>query len=157
MAFLYLKFRDFRKEVQLFFDLPNKTRERGSTLFGFKKKMTIASHVCKPRKTVIFISTIHRNAEMIVENYGKPISDINKYYNETKADVDTLDQMVHECMIKRKTNRWPIAFFMNLVDVANITAYIIWCKKFPYWNSKKSNKRNMFHRALGEELVTPHG
>ena len=58
--------------------------------------MTIASHVCKPRKAVIFLSTIHRNAEIIVENDGKPISDINKYYNETKAGVDTLDQMVHE-------------------------------------------------------------
>lgn len=63
--------------------------------------------------------------------------------------------MVHEYMIKRKTNRWPFSFFMNLIDVVNIAAYIIWCKKFPYWNSNKSDKRNLFLRGLGEELVTP--
>lgn len=106
--------------------------------------------------SVLFLSTMHHNNNVITEEVKKPISQINKYYNATKSGVDTMDQMVHEYMTKRKTNRWPFAFFMNLLDVSNIAAYTLWCKKYPLWNAKKSNKRNLFLRALGEEMVIEH-
>lgn len=136
--------------------LPNRTKKEGSTMFGFQKEITLASHVPKVGKAVLFLSTMHHNNNVITEEVKKPISQINKYYNATKSGVDTMDQMVHEYMTKRKTNRWPFAFFMNLLDVSNIAAYTLWCKKYPLWNAKKSNKRNLFLRALGEEMVIEH-
>ncbi|KAG4073526.1 hypothetical protein HA402_000750 [Bradysia odoriphaga] len=136
--------------------LPNRTKKEGSTMFGFRKDITLASHVPKVGKAVLFLSTMHHNNNIITEDVKKPMSQINKHYNATKSGVDTMDQMVHEYMTKRKTNRWPFSFFMNLLDVSNIAAYTLWCKKFPSWNSKKSNKRNLFLRALGEEMVTKH-
>lgn len=135
--------------------LPDKTKIEGSTMFGFRENATLVSHVPKRNKAVLFLSTKHHDNIILTENVKKPISTVNKLYNETKSGVDTLDQMVHEYMIKRKTNRWPFSFFMNLLDVSNVAAYILWCKKFPLWNNKKSNKRNLFLRALGEDLVTP--
>lgn len=133
--------------------LPNRDKKEGSTMFGFQKNMTLVSHVPKVGKAVLFLSTLHHSGKVITDPVKKPISEINKFYNGTKGGVDTMDQMVHEYMTKRKTNRWPFAFFMNLLDVSNIAAYVLWCKKFPFWNSKKKNKRNLFLRALGEELV----
>lgn len=132
--------------------LPNRTKVEGSTLFGFQKDMTLASHVPKVGKAVLFLSTMHHTNNVIVEEGKKPISQINKFYNKTKSGVDTMDQMVHEYMTKRKTNRWPFSFFMNLLDVANIAAYNLWCKKFPLWQAKKKNKRNRFLRELGEKF-----
>lgn len=132
--------------------LPNRTKKEGSTMFGFQKDITLASHVPKVGKAVLFLSTIHHDNNVINEEGKKPISEINKHYNRTKGGVDTMDQMVHEYMTKRKTNRWPFAFFMNLLDVANIAAYTLWCKKFPLWNAKKGNKRNLFLRELGEKV-----
>ena len=69
-------------------------REKRDKL-DFKRKITKALHVSKPRKA-IFLSAIHHSGEIIIENDEKTISAINKYYNEIKSDVDTLDQMVHE-------------------------------------------------------------
>lgn len=132
--------------------LPNRIKKEGSTMFGFQTDVTLASHVPKVGKAVLFLSTMHHDNKVITEQVKKPISQINKHYNTTKSGVDTMDQMVHEYMTKRKTNRWPFAFFINLLDVSNIAAYTLWCKKFPLWNSKKSNKRNL----LGEELVQQH-
>lgn len=136
--------------------LPNRIKKEGSTMFGFQKDVTLVSHVPKVGKAVLFLSTMHHNDKVFTEDVKKPISQINKHYNATKSGVDTMDQMVHEYMTKRKTNRWPFAFFMNLLDVSNIAAYTLWIKKFPLWNAKKKNKRNLFLRALGEELVLEH-
>lgn len=133
--------------------LPNRVKKEGSTMFGFQNDVTLASHVPKVGKAVLFLSTMHHSDNVITDPIKKPISEINKFYNGTNGGVDTMDQMVHEYMTKRKTNRWPFAFFMNLLDVSNIAAYILWCKKFPLWNVKKKNKRNLFLRELGEELV----
>lgn len=134
---------------------PNKNRETRTTLFGFQKNITIASHVPKPGKAVIFLSTMHHDDKMTEKN-GKVMSEINKYYDLTKGGVDTFDQLIHEYMIKRKTNRWPFAFFMNMLDAAGIAAYVIWNNKFPFWNQRKPNKRNLFLRELGESLVEPY-
>lgn len=136
--------------------LPNRVKKEGSTMFGFQKDVTLVSHVPRVGKAVLFLSTLHHNNDIITEDVKKPISRINKHYNATKSGVDTMDQMVHEYMTKRKTNRWPFSFFMNLLDVSNIAAYTLWYKKYPHWNAKKSNKRNLFLRALGEEMVTEH-
>lgn len=136
--------------------LPNKSKLEGSTMFGFREKMTLVSHVPKVGKAVLLLSSMHHTDKIITEDGQKPISEINKYYNKTKSGVDTMDQMVHEYMTKRKTNRWPFSLFMNLLDVTNIAAYVLWSKKFPLWNAKKSNKRHLFLRALGEDLVSSH-
>lgn len=91
-------------------------------MFGFLKDITLASHIPKVGKAVLFLSTMHHDNKVITEEGKKPILQINKHYKGTKGGVDTMYQMVHEYMTKRKTNRWPFAFFMNLLEVTNIAA-----------------------------------
>lgn len=117
--------------------------------------MTLVSYVPKKNRAVIFLSTMHHDKAEDVNKKNK--SEINLYYNSTKGGVDTLDQMVHEYTVRRKTNRWPIAFFQNIIDVVGIASLIIWKNIHPDWNSGKKNAlRKLFLREIASELVTPH-
>ena len=83
--------------------LPHRMREVESNVFGFRRSMTLVSYVLKKNRAVIFLSTMHHNNEICVDNKKK--SEINLYYNSTKRGIDTLDQMCHTFTVKRKTRR----------------------------------------------------
>lgn len=59
-----------------------------------------------------------------VEEDGK--AEINVFYNKTKGGVDVLDKLCHSYSVQRATNRWPFAYFMNLINVAGVAAHVIW-------------------------------
>ena len=65
-------------------------------------------------------------------------------YNMTKGGVDTYNQMIQEYSSKRKTSRWPQAFFFNLLDTCALAAYIIWTEKNPNWNTVKIRIMQLF-------------
>jgi len=46
-------------------------------------------------------------------------------YNRTKGGVDTLDQNVQEFSCQRKTCRWSLLLFFNLLNVATKNAFIL--------------------------------
>lgn len=134
---------------------PHKNREIETNVFGFSKNMTLVSYVPKKNRAVILLSTMHHSREVNVNNKNK--SEINLYYNSTKGGVDTLDQMAHEYTARRKTNRWPIAFFQNILDVVGIASLVVWKNLYPSWNQrKKCTLRKIFLREVVTGLVTPH-
>lgn len=58
---------------------------------------------------------------------------------------------------KRKTNRWPIAVFSNIIDISALNALIIFKEIDPDWqtNQKATIRRN-FLRELGLALAKPY-
>ena len=52
--------------------------------------------------------------------------EIVTFYNSTKGGVDTFDQVIRCYSSKRKTNRWPVALFFNVLDIAAYNAYILY-------------------------------
>lgn len=88
---------------------PSKTRAIYSTNFAFRKEATLCSYVPKKNKSVIVISSMHMVPEVEQTNTAKP--KIISYYNQTKGGADTMDKMLCEYTVKRRTNRWPLAFF----------------------------------------------
>lgn len=134
---------------------PSRSRDVESNVFGFSKNMTLVSYVPKKNRAVIILSTMHHSKEIDVNNKNK--SEVNLYYNSTKGGVDTLDQMVHEYTTRRKTNRWPVAFFQNIIDVVGIASFVIWKNLHPTWNqNKKNTQRKLFLREITTDLVSPH-
>lgn len=132
--------------------LPHRRRNIESYLFGFQKTMTLVSYVPKKNRCVILLSTMHNDSTIDEENKNK--SEINKYYNSTKGGVDTLDQMVHTYSVKRKTNRWPLVYFFNIIDVCGVASFVIWRNIHPDWHiSKKRRLRKIFLREITTELV----
>ena len=115
--------------------LPSRTKEEGSSVFGFHAAgVTLVSYTPKKNKSVILLSSMHHDDAVDPES-GKP--EIIEYYNSTKGGVDSLDQLVHAYMCKRQTKRWPMAFFLNMLDVGCVAALIVWLETFPEWHSNR--------------------
>ncbi|KAJ4921293.1 hypothetical protein JOQ06_026240 [Pogonophryne albipinna] len=105
---------------------PNKLREKYSSKFGFCGNMTM------------------RKPEVI------------QYYNHTKSGVDTMDQMVRTYTCKRRTRRWPMVLWHNVLDVATLNAFTSYTAQHPGYMGGVTNARRLFIKELGKELVMPH-
>lgn len=77
-------------------------------------------------------------------------------YNATKGAVDTLDQLVNTYTCKRKTNRWPMIVFYNMIDIFAYNAFVLWTSINPDWNGNKFTKRRLFLEELGKSLISAH-
>lgn len=132
--------------------LKNNSREPLSTLFGFNKNATICSYVPKKNKSVILLSTLHQTKEISNDLQKKP--EIIKFYNRTKGGVDNMDKMAAAFSVKRKTLRWPVAFFYNIIDVSGVAAFILYKSNNPQFG-KKTDARRTFLKQLGIQLAMP--
>jgi len=128
----------------------SKTREVFSTNFVFQKDVTVCSYVPKKNKSVIMLSSMHLTGEVDNTKALKP--EIINYYNKTKGGVDNMDKMVSEYSVQRKTLRWTLAFFYNIINVAALATYIVMKK----CNNEKisSNQRRLFLKELALQLCT---
>lgn len=117
---------------------PSPRREVLSSIFGFGEKTTICSYVPKKNKSVVLLSTMHFD-DKISNIKNKP--EIILFYNETKGGVDTMDKMLGQYTTKRKTNRWPLALFYNILDVAALSAYIIYAENNPSHITSKTGEK----------------
>jgi hypothetical protein len=141
--------RQYRKEVPKSLRKSRK-REILSSDFRFDNinKMTLVSYVPKRNRCVILLSSLHYGREVEVGPQQKPL--IIHDYNSAKGGVDQMDQNVEEFSVRRKTNRWPVLVFYNILDVACNNAYII-----GRTNGNVSS-RKMFLKNLSEQLAYPY-
>lgn len=128
-----------------------KRRPPGSSMFLFSEKITAVSY--KPnnkKKVVCLISTMHSD-DSINSKSGKPEIILN--YNDAKGSVDTFDQLCQNMNCGRKTRRWPMCFFYNLINMALHNAYVIYVHNH-YKNNKeiKALSRFDFCMQLADEL-----
>lgn len=127
----------------------NRRRPVGSTLFGFRAKHTLVSHVPKQNKSVLLLSPLHHTP--VICDSGK--SEVNEYYNATKGGVDVMDRMCHAYSCQRGTNRWPFAFFCNLINVCGIASFVIYNNKHNIDDIQASRTRRKFLIDLSDMLV----
>ena len=131
----------------------NSRRPEHSSIFGFSDQITLVSYVPKVGKSVIVLSTMHHD-KAIEGSLSKP--EIIHHYNACKSGVDNLDHLVTMYTSRRKTNRWPMVLFWNMIDVAAVGAFILWLGNNTQWEvSKGRRRRNLFLRQLGYDLVKP--
>ena len=120
--------------------LPCMDRAEYSSIFGFDGKITIVSYVPKPNHAVLDLSTTHHDMQTEGEKQ-KPV--IITHYNQTKSGMDNLDHSAGLFSVKRKTRRWPLVLFFNMLDVGAIASFVIWIANYPYWENLR--------RAIGED------
>ena len=110
----------------------------------------IVSYCPNKNKIVNIVSTLHSEPKVDASNeQRKP--EVILTYIETKAGVDTMDQMTRTYSCKRKTRRWPLEVFYNILDISAINAYSQALN--PNWNSNKSHKRRLCLLQLGKQLA----
>lgn len=144
--------RKSKREVPLEL-LPTRKREVLSTKFVFAENITLCSYVPKKNKAVILLSSMHHDAEISAEEHKKP--QIILDYNSTKGGVDNLDKLVQAYSCQRKTNRWPLVVFFDILDIAAVNGMIIWCLCNPDWQENNRRRRRMFIKELAKQLTQP--
>lgn len=132
--------------------LPNRSRNVGSSQFGFSDNKTLVSYVPKRNRAVVLLSTMHHDNKLDQET-NKP--DMIMEYNRTKGGVDTVDQLCHTYSVKRSTRRWPMCVFYGLLDIAAINSLIIFLHNNPNFHPKENCKRRFFLEELAMALIRP--
>lgn len=141
-------------------------RQIYETLFGYyEDKYALCSYVPKKNKAVILLSTEHYTNDIVPNitaddeqgrasrpNIAKKPNQILDY-NNNKAGVDTMDQMVSYYSCKRGTNRWPLAMFYNMLDISGLAAFVIHKEMVTV---KQTDRRRRFLVELAKQLVIPH-
>ncbi|KAK7130472.1 hypothetical protein R3I93_019962 [Phoxinus phoxinus] len=133
--------------------LQTRARAPRSSEFAFRKTTTAVSYVPKRGKNLLLLSTKHREPAVSGEEHQKPVMIMD--YNRCKGAVDSLDKGVGAYSCKRKTSRWPMTLFYNLIDVSAINAFVLRVAVDPSWNQEKTFKRRLFLEELGRMLVYP--
>ena len=134
--------------------LDTKGRAVFSSKFAFTPTVTLVSYVPKKNRNVVLLSTLHTgDARVSASRAAKP--DIILHYNSTRGGVDNLDKLVGTYSCRRKTARWPLAVFHNILDVSAYNAFVLWRELRPEWLRGKLNRRRAFLEQLGRALVTP--
>ncbi|XP_026150656.1 M-phase phosphoprotein 8 isoform X3 [Mastacembelus armatus] len=129
-------------------------REVFSSIFAFTSTHTLVSYLPKRHKNVVLLSTKHRMPKISSRTKRKPQMMLD--YNRCKGGVDTMDKMISTYSCRRKTKRWPLALFFNMLDISAFNAYIVWTAIHPGWHQRTSHRRRLFLHELGKKLITPH-
>lgn len=119
--------------------LQTKERRPATSMFCFDKQKTLLSYAPKKGKVVLLLSTLHEGAEVCIQT-GKPCIVLN--YNETKAGVDTFDQLCSSMSCSRKTRRWPLCIFYGILNAAGINSYVVYCHNKMKANTKPLSRCN---------------
>ncbi|GAV00940.1 hypothetical protein RvY_11722 [Ramazzottius varieornatus] len=146
--------RKNRKEIPSAF-LPSKSRAAFSSYFGHKPDFTLVSYAPKKGKAVVLLSSRHFSQEADEESpEEKP--EIVTHYNRTKAEVDILDQLNGNYSVRRKTCRWPMALFYDIVDISALNSYVVWTELNPDWHAKSLIRRRKYLHELSRNLMESH-
>ena len=122
----------------------------------YSKDHTVVRYQSKRSKQVVLMSTMHETGVVEATPANpKRKPEIVLFYNETKGAIDTLDKMAHAYTTKRRTQRWPMIMFFNVLDPANIAALVIWKLRFSEQKLSKDDGHSAFIRAISEELLVP--
>ncbi|GFO14989.1 PiggyBac transposable element-derived protein 4 [Plakobranchus ocellatus] len=125
----------------------------GESKFLFRHETTLVSFQSKRPKNVILLSTTHQKPEICPET-TKP--DIMLDYNKTKGGVDAMDQMAYAFTTKRKTKRWPLVVFFNILDLSSIAARVIFQLKYPVDKLSHEDCRQRFNADVGRSMAYAH-
>ncbi|KAJ8943054.1 hypothetical protein NQ318_022598 [Aromia moschata] len=117
--------------------------------FGFTSTNTIVSYVPKKGKSVILVSSMHHSAT-IDNNNKKP--EIIMMYNDTESGVDALIAKCALYSTSRRTNRWPMAIFHAILNIADVNSRVI----YQFALNRKIIRRFEFLRELGIQLIEEH-
>ena len=93
---------------------------------------------------------MHHDASVDTET-KKP--EIIHFYNSTKGGVDTVDQLCGNYSVSRRTRRWPLCVFFQLLNIAGVNGHILHNMTR---SEDKAQKRRQFLKNLAMGLIKPH-
>ena len=64
-----------------------------------------------------------------------------------------MDQMTHTFTTKRKSKRWPMVYFFNILNLASIAARVVFKCEFPVDTLSHEENRQRFNLTVARSLV----
>ncbi|XP_055079099.1 piggyBac transposable element-derived protein 4-like [Periophthalmus magnuspinnatus] len=134
-------------------------RRVGSFSFAFATgegggpSVALISYLAKKTRNVLILTTAPHDEQEQQQQQHKPAAVL--HYNRTKGGVDNLDKVTGTYSCRRKTCRWPMVIFHNMIDVSAYNAFVLWRELNPTWMPGKRNRRRLFLEQLGRALVGP--
>jgi hypothetical protein len=84
----------------------------------------MVTYIPRKYRSVVLLSSNHFSAEIEdSQDRLKPMMILD--YNKCKGRVDTLDENNEEFTCRRKTTRWPLLLYFNILDVATFNAFLL--------------------------------
>ena len=119
-------------------------------VFNHENCITLVAYIPRRYRSVILLSSSHPTPSIddSTEDSRKPAMVTD--YNRTKGEVDLMDECVETFTCRRKTTRWPLLLYFNLLDVAANNAFLLMMR------NGYSGDRAAFIRALTMQLATPN-
>ncbi|CAM4726448.1 unnamed protein product [Leuciscus chuanchicus] len=133
---------------------PSKLRALHTSEFGFCGNVSMVSYVPKRKKAEIILSTLH-TSEALNETGAKNKPEVFQYYNRTKGGVNNVQQMANNYACKRRTKRWTMVLWYNMLNIAIVNSYSIFNAQNPSFMGGGHNTQRMFIKELVKELVAP--
>ena len=104
------------------------------------------------------MSTSNAGYEIVSDKKGVQKLEMVLDYNALKGGVDTFDKMVRHYITERRSNRWLMTIFCNILDVGTKAAYRLFKlhNNKTKWYKRSSTKWKQFIRQLALECVNSH-
>lgn len=64
-----------------------------------------------------------------------------------------LDELCHNYTVQRQTRRWPMAVFMNFINVAGVAAFVIWQNVNKKFGDPVGQQRKIYFTTLSMQLT----
>lgn len=74
-------------------------------------------------------------------------------YNRYKGGVDLMDKCTKTYSCQRKTRRWSLAVFLNMVDLCVHNSFLMFTAANPDWQANSNRKKAFFLKWLAKELA----
>ena len=115
--------------------------------FNHNEKINAVYKKVKTKKHVAVLTTIH-NTFTYTENDK---TEAHMFYNASKGGVDAFDMMCSSTNTGRKTRRWPLCIFYNILNIIMNNSFII-------HNHRHENKADRFKflESMSHELCQPY-
>ncbi|XP_013869731.1 uncharacterized protein LOC106521631, partial [Austrofundulus limnaeus] len=124
-----------------------------ATRYAFKRDVCVVSYARRgaKKKNVLLLTSAPELMRTDHDDDDKPLA--LRRYNATKGGVDNLDKVTAAYSVRRRTLRWPMALFHNILDVSAYNAFVVWRELRPDWLPGKRDRRRRFMEQLGLELT----
>lgn len=117
-----------------------------------ENNIMMISYIPKRNKNVLLMSSCHSSNEIYHQRDDK-LPQVIHEYNQEKGGTDLMDSCIEDYSVKRKTNRYPLVLFFNMIDIAIHNSYIIYCESNT--SEKKCTKRK-FMKTVALQLSEKH-
>ena len=120
-------------------------------VFSHATGASLTVYQCKRSKSVILLSTLHRDVQIGATSPKKKPETV-LFYNKTKVGVDVVDQMVRLYSVKAASRRWPMHVFYNVIDMALLNGWIL----FREITGSSISRRKYIQQVADELTGTSH-